>query len=239
VTPEMVGARKATAKEAGWTTVNGRKVPRMIRWEWAVPREVKTPISEDDDDYVQEGEFIYLNARAKKQEYMVDEVDSNDQPKAETEIDIGTATAGNSPASYTIKFSPWLKWNSTTHKYSSVLIPSMVGVELKMHVHNLTFWKLTNSTWSNNAPDTSLWGGLVKDWGPVSGKKYGPIVPSPPANATGLWKCGEQSFGGEFDEDGKRLLRINRTFIERPQTSLWTGSVGWNSAIYGTFNGDW
>lgn len=111
----------------------------------------------------------------------------------------------------------------------------MIGMTYQMKIHNVTYYVRTNSTYSAHAPEV-MNDGRVTDWGPLSGRKYGPMTAATPATS-GEWRCLGQTVRSAKDEDGTPLLQITRRFMRCPEGL--GAPLRWNSDIYPVWSADW
>jgi hypothetical protein len=111
----------------------------------------------------------------------------------------------------------------------------MIGRSYICQTYQVAFYRRTDQYYMTNAPQYPN-NGRVTDWGPVSGKKYGPPVASGSPATNGQWRITAQSVTGMRDNDGVDVLKIVRTFQRVPYAF---SSCIWNPNIYPVWSADW
>lgn len=112
----------------------------------------------------------------------------------------------------------------------------MIGRSFFMPAYTVAFYVRTDSYYMLNVPHYPN-NGRVTDWGPNSGKKYGPPVHSGAPSEDGDWRIVTQGIEGMTDDDGNDLLKITRSFLRVPYVF---DACIWNPNIYPVWtNTDW
>jgi hypothetical protein len=111
----------------------------------------------------------------------------------------------------------------------------MIGRSFVVPTYQVAFYRRTDQYYMQNVPQYPN-NGRVQDWGPVSGKKYGPPVASGSPATNGQWRITAQSVTGIRDNDGVDLLKIVRTFQRVPY--VFPNCI-WNPQMYPIWTADW
>jgi len=209
VDPEMVGARKATERDAGlWKSKDTwREIPEV----WRTP----VPSGYTASGYAQIGGYVYSNALSASY------YDQNNTVQTRT------------PTSGSVRIWPGMPFE--TQARSNPLELKYANEDLTVRIFTVTYYVKSNREYSLNAP-RDMDDGLVFDWGPRNGRKYGPITVSTPAT-NGKWRCLNQKLEPERDEDGAYLIKVIREFIRVP--AALGDDARWNRNKFGRWNADW
>jgi len=216
VDPEMVGARKATERDAGLWKNNGTWVTMPNGWKTPVPvgYNPSDQASPHSFDYAPISGYVYINALSAL--YYVGNVETSRTP-----------TAG------TVRVYPGMPFE--TRASSNPLTLKYANEDLTVRIFTVTYYVKSNREYSLNAP-RDMDDGLVFNWGPRNGRKYGPITVSTPSTS-GKWRCLNQKLEPERDEDGAYLIKVIREFIRVP--AALGDDARWNRDKFGRWDSDW
>ena len=236
IAPEMVGAHRATKADIGFYAHPGDENQQYRGFTAQLSDDFKTPLpSGYGHDYAKEGDFVYDNAVSAKYYW--------NNPST-IKYELGPTRTADAGSARTWKGMPFKRktdgMNPLTLKH--------VNMTLVCEAFTVTYWVQSNRHFYKNAPRPAN-DGIVSDWGPQNGRKYGPPVVGPP-NTAGIWRAVGQDVAPDYEDSGQELLRITRTFLRLPEAiadsviivgppaKLYV-NVRWNDDLYGTWNGDW
>ena len=226
INADMASAHRATRQDLGYWPVPGKSVLQVYQGPATLTPELwKVPMpSYIDHSYAEEGDVVFNNSQSQWYSYWNDT--DNDTDNVFT-FATRTSTAGSAQAFDGMPFQ-----NTSA---ANPLLLSDIGQTWKCRVHRVTYWVESNREYTLNAP-YAMNDGLVFDWGPLSGRRYGPMTVAVPSTL-GLWRCLSQDIDQDRDEDGQELIMVTREFIRVP-AKLGSG-VRWAKRTFGTWTADW
>jgi len=104
----------------------------------------------------------------------------------------------------------------------------MIGRSFFMPTFGVAYFVRTDRYYMANVPQYPN-NGRVQDWGPLAGRKYGPMVASGSPATDGSWRITNQLIAGMHDADGEPMLKVSRTFVRVPY--MFSNDI-WNPNIY-------
>ncbi|MCP4645773.1 MAG: hypothetical protein GY851_35335 [bacterium] len=217
ITADMVGAHRATEPELGWFINYDNNSEKSYSTLLHVKNDAR-----GSEQYALDGEFVYNNSQAQYTLIAGGAVDFNGNPAR----DNGSADVGSAATHDAMPFEDTDNANPLTLKH--------VDASMQVAYHHVTYWKTSNSNFSVGIPEPFN-DGLVRSWGPDSGRKYGPLTAGTP-NAEGRWRCFRQELTQDWDSDGTPLIQIDRIFIRAPRI---LGTVRWYRTRFGDWTAQW
>lgn len=231
VTPDMIGARRAEDADCGkiyypWAKRMYQFKPTELVYDYdgtslGVTAGALLFTPNPDNEPARKGQWIYADAKSALIQSVV---------KVEDENIIRWSSGVSSIGSKNLMYCP------ITDAFASGtdIEYNMIGRSFWMPIFQVTYYIRTNRYYMRNVPNYPN-NGRVVDWGPLGGKKYGPMIASGLPSVDGTWRITNQSVTGITDSDGTDMLKVSRSFIRVP--AIFVTSI-WNPTMFPTWGTD-